>query len=405
MNLILALAWRNLWRRPRRTAILLSAVSLGVWAMICLAALARGSMEGQIDAEIANLTAHAQIHAPGYLDDPSPERSMPPPSPALLEALSGPGVRAWSSRVRVPAVVQSERESLGVTLVGIDPASERGLSFIPDAVAEGSNLASSEDDGVLLGRRLAERLETGLGRRVVLMSQDSRGRIAERGVRVRGIFHAAFQAVETGYAFTGRKAAQGLLSLGGRVSEIALLAPGRRKFGPPLERIRSAAPELDCRPWTELKPLLVLTEKITDSMLRVWFVVIFLAMSFGFVNTMLMAVHERSREIALLQALGMPPVLQLSQILAESAMLLALGLLSGNALAWAVLYLLRGGLDLSAFAKGLELVGISPVIRPSVSLSDYLAANGVVSGLGLLASLFPAWRATRRIPMEALTRG
>ena len=136
VSLLAVLAWRNLWRDTRRTVVILFALALGVWSMVALASLIRGSMEQHIKKEILNLTAHVQVHARGYRDDPAVERRFRV-TPELATVLAQPPFTAWSARVRVPAVISSERESAGVTLVGIDPAGERGLSFIATAVRDG----------------------------------------------------------------------------------------------------------------------------------------------------------------------------------------------------------------------------------------------------------------------------
>jgi len=302
-------------------------------------------------------------------------------------------------------VIASERESAGVTLVGIDPARERGLSFIPGAITAGRYLESVDDPGLLLGRKLAEQLETALGRRVVLMSQNAGNQVGERGFRVVGIFDADPQAMETGYVFIGRTAAQQMLKIDSAVSEIAIMTPDRDRLVPVLASLRAAAPGLDVVPWTELQPLLVLTEKVNNVILLIWFTVVFAAMSFGLINTLLMAVFERTREFGLFQALGMPPRYILGQVLTESLILLAFGLLLGNMLGWLNVYWLKDGIDLSAFAQGLELVGVSPVIYPALSAADVLTANLLVTVLGIAASLYPAWRAARHVPVEAITRG
>lgn len=404
LTLLATLAWRNLWRHTRRTLVILFALALGVWSMVALAALVRGSLEQQLETNIRNLVGHIQLHAPGYRDDPVIEHRFPPPGPALRDVLDAPPVAAWAARVRVPAVVSSERESAGVTLVGIDPVRERGLSFIPEAVTQGRYLESADEPGLLLGRRLAERLETELGRRVVLTSQDVHHRIADRGFRVVGLFEAQPRAMEEGFVFIGIATAQHMLGLGDAVSEVALRAANRDRLEGVLGRLRDAAPELDVQPWTVLEPLLTLTAQITNVFLVIWYAIVFVAMSFGLVNTLLMAVFERTREFGLFQALGMPPRQILGQVLAESLILLALALVLGNAAAWATIAALAGGIDLSAVAEGMELIGVAPVIYPAWSATDLVAANTLVFGLGLLASLYPAWRAARYVPIEALTR-
>lgn len=382
---------------------ILFALALGVWSMVSLAALVRGSMEQQLSKAIMNLTGHVQIHAAGYRDDPVIEHSLEVP-PALRAALDSGGVLAWDARVRVPAVISSERESAGVTLVGIDPARERGLSFIGDAVREGRYLESAHDNGVLIGRKLAERIETRLGRRVVLMSQDIRNEIADRGFRVVGIFDAEPEAIETGYVFIGRATAQEMLKLDARVSEIAVMTADRQGLEPLLARLRAALPALDVQPWTVIEPLIVLTENITNVILIIWYAIIFTAMSFGLVNTLLMAIFERTREFGLFQALGMPPRHIVGQVLAESLILLVVALVLGNLTAAATIRSLRGGIDLSAFAEGFEMMGVSPILYPMVTVADVAAANVLVFVLGIAASLYPAWRAARHVPVDAITR-
>lgn len=404
MPLLVTLAWRNLWRHVRRTLLILFALALGVWSMVTLAALTRGSMEQQLTSAFANLIGHVQIHLPGYRDDPVIDHRFNEPSGALLAALDHPDILAWAARVRVPAVVSSEQESAGITLVGIDPARERNLSFLAKAVQGGHLLKDVDDPGIVIGRKLADRLETALGRRVVLLTQDRANQIADRGFRVIGIFDTEPDVIETSYVFIGLAQAQKLLHIPGAISEIGLITPDRNRLDAVLERLRTAAPNLDVQPWTEIEPTLKLTESVTDVILMIWYVIVFVAMSFGLVNTLLMAVFERTREFGLFQALGMPPGQILGQVLVESLFLLAVGLAMGNLLAFATLAATADGIDLSAFAKGFEMIGVSPVLYPMLTLDDALSANLLVFVLGLAASLYPAWRAARYVPVEAITR-
>lgn len=401
--LLLTLAWRNLWRHRRRTLVMLFALVLGVWSMIVMAALIRGSMEQHVKKEILNLTGHIQVHTPAYRNDPAIEHRFAIP-PALAATLHDPSLIAASARVRVPAVVSSERESAGVVLVGIDPQREQSLSFIAKSITAGQYLSSPDDPGLLLGRKLAEQLETALGRRVVLMSQDADNQIADRGFRVVGIFDADPQAMETGYVFIGLEVAQEMLKIGSEVSEVAAMTPDRIRLDTALTKMAAAAPGLEVAPWTEVQPLLVLTENVNNVVLLIWFTVVFAAMAFGLVNTLLMAVFERTREFGLFQALGMPPRFILGQVLVESLILLGIALALGNLVSWASVAGLRGGIDLSMFAEGFEMVGMSPVIYPALAAGDVGAANVIVVVLGVLASLYPAWRAARYVPVEAITR-
>ena len=172
LKIVFRLAWRNLWRNHRRTLIMLAAIVVGVWAMIFMTALMRGMVDDMVKDGVSGLPGHVQIHHPDYRDDPTISNVIAPPGDELLEVLDRPEVVAWATRVRVPAVISSECDTRGVTLVGIEPERERNISFVADDIVEGRFLESRDDRGLVVGRKLVEKLETGLGKRVVIMSQD-----------------------------------------------------------------------------------------------------------------------------------------------------------------------------------------------------------------------------------------
>jgi ABC-type lipoprotein release transport system permease subunit len=404
MKLLITLAWRNLWRYPRRTTIILLAIALGVWSMLSFSAFMRGMMEQYVNNAIQNLIGHIQIHAPGYHDDPVIDHSMPPPNDKVLKILQQNDIKAWAMRVRVPAVVSSERESTGITLVGIDPAQEHNLSFITETVFEGRQLTGIDDKGIILGRKLVERLETRLGKRVVVMSQHQNNEVAERGFRIIGIFDAKMEETETQFAFIGRQVAQKMLGMQDSISEISILSEDRENLEQLRQNLQNAAPELDVQSWQTLSPIIKIMVSVFDGFLLIWYLVVFIAMAFGLVNTLLMAVFERTREIGLVQALGMKPRWIVGQVLFESLFLLAIGLVIGNLMTWATLALTTQGLDFSQWAAGYEMAGLSSVIYLTLTMSDFLVSNLLVIGLGLIASFYPAWRAARYVPVEAITR-
>jgi ABC-type lipoprotein release transport system permease subunit len=169
--------------------------------------------------------------------------------------------------------------------------------------------------------------------------------------------------------------------------------------------VRAAAPaDAEVLPWTELDTYLGMMLGVMDGFVLVWIVVIFLALSFGLVNTLMMAVFERVREIGLMQALGMKPSAILYQVLLESVMLLILGLLCGNLLALLTVLPIRDGIDLSAVAEGFEMMGVSSTLYPALQVRDLVTANVVVLVLGMLTGLLPAWRASQYRPVEAIAK-
>ena len=405
LRILSMLAWRNLWRNHRRTAIMLGAISVGAWAMIFMTALTQGMVAEMIRDGISALPGHIQVHHPDYRDDPNITNLLPQ-SDSEIEATFGPvGFDAWSSRVKVPAVITSEYDSRGVTLLGIDPAAERGMIFVDYDAVEGRFLESVEDRGVVIGHKLADTLDSGLGKRIVLMSQDPDNNVADRGFRIVGLFHANVEAFEETYVFAGRRTIQGMLNVGDRVTEIVVLGDDYRDVEDDYARVVELVDgRVEVLRWTEIDTYLGTMMSVMDGFVLIWVVVIFLALSFGLVNTLVMAVFERVREIGLMLALGMKPGNILGQILIESMLLLVIGLGIGNLLAWLTIKPLESGIDISIVAEGMAMMGASSMLYPELRMEDVVLANVVVLILGFLASLSPAWRASRYEPIEAITK-
>ena len=399
------LSWRYLWRNHRRTLIMLLAISVGVWAMIFMTALMRGMVDQMIEDGIDALPGYVQIHHRAYRDDPNVENSLPPPASGLVDALQSPPATAWAPRVKVPAMISSERNSRGVLLLGVDPRAEIALGFDPSSIVEGRFLEGPDDQGLVVGRKMLARLETDLGKRVVIMSQDPDNNIADRGFRIVGVFKGKLSAQEENLVYVALGTSQALLGIGNHVSEIAVTGGDYRDVSVLYDSVRKAAgDDVEVLPWTELDTYLGLMLGVMDGFVLIWVCVIFLALSFGLVNTLMMAVFERVREIGLMQALGMKPASILYQVLLESMMLLLLGLLLGNALAVLSILPIRDGIDLSVVAEGIEMMGASSTLYPALKAKDLIMANTVVIILGILTSLLPAWRAAQYRPVEAIAK-
>ena len=403
--ILLRLAWRNLWRNHRRTLIMLLAIVLGTWAMIFMTALMRGMVSQMVADGISVLPGHVQVHHPDYRDDPSIANLIAISDAELSEQFGAANFLAWATRIRLPAVITSEYDSRGVTLLGVDPLQERGLTFVYYDAVEGRFLESADDNGVVIGRKLATTLNTRVGKRIVLMSQDPENEIADRGFRVVGLFKANMAAFEESYVFVGKKTAQKMLRIGDTTTEIVFVGDDYRNVEPTFELVTSTIDgRLEVSRWYEVDTYLGTMLRVMDGFVLIWVVVIFLALSFGLVNTLVMAVFERVREIGLMLALGMKPSSILGQIIIESMFLLAVGLGLGDILAFASVKPLESGVDISVVAEGMEMWGASSMLYPKLYWSDMVLANVVVLILGFLASLSPAWRASRYEPVEAITK-
>ncbi len=400
-KLLAPLAWRNLWRNPRRTIITLFVVSVGLWSILSVASFIAAWAQSSRDATLKLLIAQGEIHAEGYLDNPNINRLMAPPEGALLTALNQPDISNWLARLELPAVVQSEYKTLPVSVLGVLPAAERRMSSVPGKLVEGRYLTGPEDDGAVIGLNLAKRLKTALGRRVILMITGADGLLEERSFDVVGIYDAD-TAFEDTYIFTGQTALQKMVGAGNKIAEISFAVPDDAALTGVISRLKTAAPTLDVRQWRKLSLILGAMDATMGGVVLVWMGVMMVMISIGVINTQLMAVFERTHEFGLLRALGLKPGHVLALVALESLLLIGLGVLIGMAAGVATVWGLSSGIDLSAFGKALEAFKSGEVLYLRIRPLDYVIFPLAIWLLGVVVALWPAWRAAKISPVEAM---
>ncbi|MYF89879.1 MAG: FtsX-like permease family protein [Boseongicola sp. SB0676_bin_33] len=403
LKTMLPLAWRNLWRNRRRTGITLIVVAIGLWSILFFNAFMIAWAQSSKETTLQLLLGSGQIHAEGYMDDPSIDALMNPPDQDLASALDAPAVADWTTRVVVPGVIQSEYKTLPTTIVGVDPTAEARISSIPGKIAEGRYLNSSDDDSVVLGLHMVERLKTGLGRRVILMSQNTEGGMSEQSFDVVGVYDAD-KATEDLYVFTGRAASQRFLGLGDEIAQIVFVLKEEMALEDTVSALAAAAPALDIRGWKDLNLFLASMDSYMGVFIHVWLGIVFALMAIGIVNTQLMAVFERTQEFGLLRALGMKPRRVLLMVTIENAMLIGVGVVWGVVLAAVTIWSVSDGIDFSAFARAMEMVQTGEIIYLDNALDAFITFPGLIWLLGILVALWPAIRASRCSPVEAMRR-
>lgn len=401
LRLLFQLSFRNLFRHRRRNALLMAAICVAVGGVTVMNSLIRGFQQDMRDAAVENLTGHIKLLAPGYQDDPSIDKRFPLASdwqpPVAADVLEG-----WAPRVRVPAVIMSERETRGVQLVGVDPSRE-DISFLGGVPIDGDALTGPGDNRLLLGRALAEQLETGVGYRLVIITQGADGLNRESGFRVAGLFDAEGTGLEKAYAFTGIAFLQSLLDADG-VTEVSIRLDREPALAPAVARLSAAEDGIEVRRWEELEPQAAAMFAFADMAIYIWFVIMMSALVFGLVNTLITAVMERTRELGMVRALGMRASAVITQVVVESLLVMAAGVAVGLSIGVGIIILLGDGIDLSQWAQGMELAGMRSVLVPILLPGDLLLVAGLSLAFGALASLYPAWRAVRIGPLEALRR-
>ena len=402
LKLLLQLSSRNLFRHKRRNFMLLLAICVAVAGVVLTNSLIRGMQFDMREAAVANLTGHIKILAPGYLDDPNIEKSFhlaagwEPEIPAAE-------LEGWAARIRIPAVIMSERETRGVQFVGIDPAQEH-ISFLGDVDYQGEPLEDAADRRVIIGAELARQLETEVGRRLVLITQGIDGKNREAGFRIAGTYDAEGTSLEKQFVFTGVEALKALVEAD-VVTEVSIkLTRDPQEFS-----IKAALVDffvgLDVLEWQELEPQAAAMFVYVDSAILIWFMVIMGALIFGLVNTLITAVMERVREFGMLRAVGMKPRSVVAQVVLESTLIMTAGITIGLGTGWLLTTQWLGdGIDLSQWAEGMELAGMRTHLMPRLLYEDLVLVASLSLAFGIVAAVYPAWRAVKIKPLEALRR-
>ena len=352
------------------------------------------------------LVGDIQIHHKNYREDPSIDKSMEQPDMirSLLEK-DLPQNAVWTERIRVSAFVSNARHSTGMTLVGIDPKKEKQISFIGKSIVQGDYLEENDKRGVLVGKALLDKFDTKIGKKLIIMTRNKNGDVASKAFRIRGVYKAEMESTEKGFLFITMYGARKLVNMETAISEISILLPNEEKLDVVADVLKEKLDSelYSVETWKELLPMLEAYVGIFNSFMYVWYVVVFIAMGFGIVNTSLMAIFERVREFGLLRALGMKPWWVIRSVLTESLFILMVGILTGNLLGVASVFLMKdNGLNLALFGKGAEFFGMSRIIYPVITLHDLISINFIILFLGFFVSLYPAIRAAQITPVEAM---
>ncbi|MDE0884757.1 MAG: FtsX-like permease family protein [Myxococcota bacterium] len=398
---VIRLAWRNVGRNPRRTGIVVTAVAVGLSGTLLSMSILSGMMFQIVDNAIKTDLGHLQIHAQGFNKDPEIGLLLENNGAPEIQAIQAEaGIQNWAPRIRGEGLVTSPSASVGVRVIGVDPEAEAQVSMVADSIVEGGYF--DQKKRVVLGEGLARRLGAELGDKIVLSAQDLSGDMTGTALRVGGIFRTPSAELDRSTVFLELASAANLFAMGDGISEIVIVGRSRDAILGTQERLSAALPSREIQRWDELQPLLASILSVMDQMAAGLYLIIFVAMSFGIANVLLMAIYERIREIGILLAVGLSRTRLVAMVICESLFVTLLGLVAGFLLALLILYTLSGGIDMSLWAESLASFGMGTRIFPVLTLEDFTIPTTVALLTALLASAWPALRAVRLRPAEAV---
>lgn len=400
--MVLKMAWRNLWRSRRRTLVTVGAMTLALTILILYTSLVEGYLR-DLERNILELElGDIQIHAPGYLDRPSLYNTVEDPV-SLIGKLEDHGYRA-SARLLGGGLVAAGDSAAGASLRGIDVRQNAQVSRIGKHVADGGWLDPSDPGGVVLGRRLARTLNVHIGDELVLLSQAADGSIANDLFRIRGILEGISDATDRGGVFMTAGSFRAFFGLSRGAHEVIVRRPQVQDLEAAVQAIKELAPGTDVKTWRDLMPTLASLMDSTRSVIQVVFFVVYVVIAILILNAMLMAVFERIRELGILKALGVSPERVLTLIMTESGLQTALATVIGILLSIPGLwYLTEVGIDTGKLG-GVSVLGIafSPMWYAVVTPWSYLAPVSLLVVMVLAAVCYPALKAARISPVEAM---
>jgi len=401
--MIWAVAWRNIWRNKGRSNVIIAAIAIGIFAGVFIWAFYNGMVAQRVQSAIITESSHLQIHHPEYLVNPDQKFFLERSDSMATTLDSLPGVKAVSRRILVNAMISSAETGSGIKVFAIDPVEERRVTNIGDKISEGTYLEGRKTP-IVIGEKLAEKLSVGLRSRLVLTLQMMDGTLTSGLFRVSGIYRTSNTMYDEANVFVRRSDLVSLINIDSNAChEIAVLLDNNELLNQASGHIKEMFPGKDVKTWRELMPEVSLIEKNMDVYMYFFMIIVLVALIFGIINTMLMAVLERVKELGMLMAVGMNKMRVFRMIVLETVMLSitggVIGIIIANVL---VLVFNKRGIDLSLFAEGIEKMGYESIVYPVPDLGMTFTVAFMVLLTGIAAAIYPALRAVRLKPAEAL---
>ncbi len=397
----LKIAWRNLFRNYRRSSITLLAIAIGVAGIIFTQGYFGGTNAQMIDGATALFSGQIQMHAKGFMEEPALSKRIRDPQELERLLLENPNVQAVAPRVESQGLLSSADKSMGMMLMGVDPAKEVRVTTLYKAVVAGRYLEPGDTGKILLDKRAAERLKVGIGESLVLLTQAADGSMGTQKFELVGLTDLGAEEL----AFIPLRDAQELWVLGSSVTSYALRLKDRNRLEKTLAELKPLESRgLEIHSWEKFLPTIASDVKMHNTFLGFILMVAFLVVGLGIMNTISMSVMGRTREFGIMMALGTSRRLIFRIVLYESLLLGIIGILVGSIAGFGLNYYYSvKGINYAAYSEAMRMMpGIPTVLYNQVAYSHFLSTAVWVLGITLLVSLFPAMRAARLEPVEAI---
>jgi ABC-type lipoprotein release transport system permease subunit len=408
------MAWRNIWRNPRRTLLTVLAIAFACVLLIFMLSFQFGSYDTMINASVKINTGHLQIQARGYQQNKKMRLVIPDPAPLKQVLGSMPFVEAYTCRAQAFALVSSDKRSYGVVVVGVEPETEEKVSTLGSIIQKGDYLTRAPEDphlsGALVGRVLARNLKVDIGDELTILGQGRDGSVAATVLKVQGIYGSGMDEFDRSALHIPLEAFQDIFFMQKAVHEIVVICDhlsSVQKIKSRLQNLVKDFPEMTQQPvvldWNELMPGLRQAIRMDLVSGGIFYLILILVVAFSILNTFLMAILERTHEFGVMMAVGTRPDRLTRLVLTESAGMtlvgVGAGVVLGCLLTW---YFQVHGIEIAGSSEILRQYGIPSRLYPRLSLLSASTGPAAVFVITSVSALYPALKIRRLTPVEAL---
>lgn len=384
---------------------MIGSILVGIWSILFLLSFSYGMTFGYINSSIRNQTSHLQFHNPEWNEDREVKYLLPDGDDLLTKIKERPDIESATIRTLVNGMIRSSRGARGVMIKGVEPESEAIVTEMDQKIVEGSYFTEKKRNEIVISSKLANRLKLTVRKKVVLQFQDINGDIVAGSFRIVGLFDTKNTLYDESFVMVNRSDLNRILENENAAHEISMYLSDAASLDTTSASLSRQYPQLLLENYRELSPDVQLYESQIDVSSRIFTFIFMLALIFGIINTMLMAVLERNKELGMLMALGMNKGRIFSMIVLETLLLGLVALPFGLLCSWLTIgHFGSAGIDLTAFSAAIEQYGLDTVIYPTLPKTQYWNMTFSVLMTALLASVYPAIKAIHLRPVEAMRK-
>ncbi len=471
--MLLSLSWKNIWRKPSRSLVLIAAIAIGLAGGVFTIALADGMLKQRNEEVIKQQYSHLQLHHKEFYDNPKIKDSISNSTEVISYLLDREDIVALTSRIKFLGIANSSRSTQGLMINGINPEDEKKVTSVYECLIDSSSVYLSEQsqNEIIISTKIAQNLmlvfyqynekcknelieikfdpaileklepiidilirskasfkdslrtylsseeyekyaeiiteqssQYSLNKKIIIRFNDIDGNLVDEAFKVVGIYKTSDAMFDNMNVFVNKKYIAGLLNVPYNTStEIAVITNDLKTAKKTTSEVKVKYKNLLVESYFDLDPMSVWQNEFITIFYNIIVAFILFALSFGIINTVLMSVMERTKELGMVMSIGMKKSKVFLMIMYESVMISLTGGVIGMLIgAFVSIYFGKNGIDISMYSDAMESFGMDTVMYPNLELDFFIGITILVVITGILSAVYPAKRALKLNPSEAL---